>query len=659
MPGRIVITMAMDIRFFFRNARPRLVPAAVIAALVAVVVIAVRALGVFTAPEFAVYDRLVTLRSGSPMSPAEVVLVGATEDDLQRLGWPLSDAALADVLQAILPHRPRAVGIDLYRDRPMPPGDDRLAALLAEQSHVYGVTKIADNRSAGVAAHRALQHDRRAGFADVVVDSGGVVRRALLYMDHSGRTFQAFPLLLALKYLEPMGVRPELGDAATGAMRLGKALIEPLNANAGGYVRADAGGYQFLLDYVRGPMPFPLMSLREVLETKVDPALFRDKIVIVGGTADSVKDFFNSPFDDADGHDIVHGISMHGHVVDQLLRMASGATPVTRTSSELLEVLAIALAALLGVLCTLGIRSPQVLAAIAMLGLVVTAGCTWIAFEHFVWIPLLPQSMAWALAIVTTMGVVSRREFAERRDLMALFSRHLSGEIAGEIWARRKELTDANGQPRTQRTVATILFSDIKGFTTIAEELGPREQMDWLNRYMAAMVDVVQKHGGTVNQLIGDCVMAVFGVPIARSKEEEIRDDAVNAVACALAMRDALQGVNADNRRLRVPQIDIRIGIYTGPVVTGPVGGRNRTQFAIVGDTVNTAARLESLKLDDHGPTDDTGNCRILIGEDTRNLLGERYKTESIGVMGLKGKNRPLQVFKVEGFAEQHTQELR
>jgi adenylate cyclase len=335
--------------------------------------------------------------------------------------------------------------------------------------------------------------------------------------------------------------------------------------------------------------------------------------------------------------------------------MALGTTPVMRASTEVIETVAIVLAAFLGVLCALALRSPRVVAAVALVGLLVTAAWTWSAFQQFVWIPVLPQSAAWILAIATTMGVVFWREYGERRDLMALFSRHVSGEIAGEIWSRRKELMDASGQPRSQRTVATILFSDIKGFTTIAEELGPREQMDWLNRYMMAMVEAVQKHGGTVNQLIGDAVMAVFGVPISRTTEEEIRQDAINAVECALAMRDALKGVNADNGRLRVPQINIRIGIYTGPVVTGPVGGKDRTQFAIVGDTVNTAARLESLKLDDHEPTPETGNCRILIGEDTLNLLGGRYETESIGVMALKGKNRPLHVFKIAGLAQEYT----
>lgn len=642
--------MRTDIRPFFRNFRSLFVPALLLAVAVTILVVALRALGLFVLPELAIYDHLVKARSGVSAAPAPVVLVGGTEDDLRRWGWPLTDQVLADVLQTILSQRPRVVGVDLYRDRPVPPGDDKLSALFAGHNHIFGVMKVGDARSASVAAHKVLQQNSRAGFADVVVDSGGIVRRGLLYMDQSGRTFQAFPLMLALKYLETMGIRPTLGDAETGAMQLGTAIIKPLDEDAGGYVRADTGGYQFLLDYIRGPMPFPLLSLSDLLETNLDPYTFRDKVVILGNTSDSVKDFFYSPFDQRDAGNMVYGIAMHGHVVDQLLRMASGATPVMQTSSETLEIVAIAVVALIGVICVLVFRSPKLLVPVGVLGLIALAAITWLAFGRFFWIPLLPQSTAWVAAIVATTGLISWREYSERRDLMSLFSRHLSSEIASEIWSRRKELMDESGEPRSQRLVATILFSDIKGFTTISEELGPREQMDWLNRYMRAMVDVVEKHGGTVNQLIGDCVMAVFGVPIKRNSEDEIRQDAINAVDCALAMRNELNAVNNENQRLRVPQIEIRVGIYTGAVVTGPVGGKNRAQFAIVGDTVNTAARLESLKLEDGaGTTND--NCRILVGEDTLKLLGERYKSVSMGVMALRGKNRPLAVFKVEGLA--------
>ena len=123
------------------------------------------------------------------------------------------------------------------------------------------------------------------------------------------------------------------------------------------------------------------------------------------------------------------------------------------------------------------------------------------------------------------------------------------------------------------------------------------------------------------------------------------------AVEYALAMREALKVVNAENKRLELPQISIRVSIYTGSVVTGPVGDKNRAQFAVVGDTVNTAARLESLPADDAASAV-TDNCRILIGEKTLVHLADRYKTLPLGNKELKGKDQVLPIFKIEGVAD-------
>lgn len=633
----------------YRTLRPLLAAALLIATVVTILVVALRALGVFVLPELAIYDHLIKARSSAQTAPSQVVLVGFNEEDVRRWGWPLSDEVLTKTLQAILSQQPRAVGVDVYRDIPIPPGTEDLSGLLSQRNQVIGVMKVGGSTT--IAPHKALRQNNRAGFSDVVVDAGGVVRRGLLFMDESGRNYQAFALLLALKYLAARDIRP-VADPESGSMRLGTALVEPLEDSAGGYVDADAGGYQFLLDYRHGPAPFPLLSVGEVLEAIIDPDTFRDKVVVVGAAAESVKDFFYSPFnEDRGGKHVVQGIAMHGHIVDQLLRMASGTTPVMKVSSEALELFAVAVAALLGVICALLFRSPKLLMPTGALGLILLGGISWFAFNRFMWFPLVPQSAAWVMSIVITAGYISWREYQERGDLMSLFSRHLSPEIANMIWTGRKDFLDASGQPRSQRVTATILFSDIKGFTTVAEKLGPREQMDWLNRYMTAMIEVVRKHRGTVNQLIGDCVMAVFGVPIARTTDSEIQQDATNAVDCALAMRDILKVVNAENKRLELPQIAIRVGIYTGPVVTGPVGDKHRAQFAVVGDTVNTAARLESLPADDTASAV-TDNCRILIGEKTLVHLADRYKTLALGNKELKGKDQVLPVFKVEGVAE-------
>jgi adenylate cyclase len=637
-----------------RAAESGLGACALMAAASLVLVLALRAAGLLLTPELAAYDQLVRWRAErlDPFSP--VTLVGATEDDLRRWGWPLSDERLAQLLDPILASGARVVGIDLYRDLPVPPGGDRLAALLARHDNIYGVAKIGGDGSKPVPAHPVLQKEGRVGFADIVVDPGGVVRRALLYLDEGGATYTALGLRLALKYLEAGGIKPAQAEDGSGAMRLGAAVIPPLEADDGGYVDADAAGYQFLLDYARGAAPFRTVSVSDVLDGRVPRKVaFAGKIVIIGVTAESVKDFFYTPFRHGrQADEIAHGIAMHGHVATQLVRLAQGRSPVVRTFSETLEIAWIALWTLLGAAAALAIRSPWRLASTVAAGLALIAAASWAAFARAWWLPVMPQAAGWLLAAGLTSGWLAWRERVQRGQLMLLFSRHLSEEIAGDIWSRRAEFLDQQGLPRRQRLTATVLFSDIKGFTTVSERLDPPELMDWLNRYMSAMADIVRRHGGTLNQIIGDAVMAVFGIPVPRHTDEEVARDAANAVDCALAMRAALPDVNRENAARGLPPIEIRIGIYTGPLVTGTLGSRDRMQYTMIGDTVNTASRLESFKTaEGEGPPLPDEPCRILIGDATYSRLAGRYSVTEVGVVRLKGKERGVTVYRVEGAA--------
>ena len=628
---------------------------ALLAAAAAAIVLALRATGLLVAPELSVYDPLVQWRSGRIEAAAPVTLVGATEDDLRRWGWPLTDERLALLVEAILAHQPRAVGVDLYRDLPLPPGEAKLAALFAQHDNVFGVLKAGGDGTRAVPAHPVLEKAGRTGFADIVVDPGGVVRRGLLFIDEGGRSHTAFGLRLALKYLEPLGIRPGEAADGSGAMQLGRAAIPPLEPDDGGYVGADAAGYQFLLDYAGGAAPFPSLTVTEVLEGRAPPERLRDRIVIVGVTAESVKDFFYTPFrHGSEAEETAYGIAMHGHVASQLLRLAQGRVPVVRVFGEWSEIAWIVLWTLLGAAAALAVRNPRWLALLVASGLALMAAASWAAFARAAWLPLVPQAAGWLLAIGLTGGWLAWREQVQRGQLMRLFSRHLSDEIAGDIWNRRDEFLDTDGLPRRQRLTASILFSDIKGFTTVSERLDPQALMDWLNRYMSAMADIVRRHHGTLNQIIGDAVMAVFGIPVPRATEEEIRRDAANAVDCALAMRAALAEVNRENAARGWPAIEIRIGVYTGPLVTGTLGSRDRVQYTMIGDTVNTASRLESFKTaDGEGPPLPDEPCRILIGDATYSHVDGRYFVTPVGEVRLKGKERGVRVFRVEGHADQ------
>jgi len=173
----------------------------------------------------------------------------------------------------------------------------------------------------------------------------------------------------------------------------------------------------------------------------------------------------------------------------------------------------------------------------------------------------------------------------------------------------------------------------------------PEDLIDWLNTYMESMAGLIMKYGGVVDSYAGDGIKADFGVPLPRGSEEEIRQDAVNAVNCALAMQKEMHRLNGEWQEKGHPEMGIRIGLFTGPVVGGLLGSSQRLKYTTIGDTVNIASRLESY--DKEVAKDSL--CRILIGDSTLKCLDGRYHTEAIGEVSLKGKNEKITVHRVLG----------
>jgi adenylate cyclase len=196
---------------------------------------------------------------------------------------------------------------------------------------------------------------------------------------------------------------------------------------------------------------------------------------------------------------------------------------------------------------------------------------------------------------------------------------------------------------------ATVLFTDLMGFTAVAEKRDPQGVMDWLNAYMEAMAQQVIEHGGVIDKYIGDSIMAIFGVPLPRTTEAEISRDALNAVNCALAMETTLMQLNDRWREQDLPTIGMRIGIFTGPLVAGSLGSVQRLEYTVVGDTVNTASRLEGFDKELFAPDYLSHPCRIIIGEATLCRLGDQFEAQKVGEASLKGKDQKITVYCVSG----------
>lgn len=620
-----------------------------IALAVALLTIGLRLVGGLEELELKAYDWGMALRPAKTTT-SRVSLIGITEEDITAIGgWPMSDATLAEALAKLVSHHPAAVGVDLYRNLPVPPGRSELEEVVRKNPRIVLVKKFGDRSSPGVPAPAFLgEESEQVGFSDMVIDPGSVVRRGLLFLDDGKTVFHSMALRLATLYLADQGIYPQPDPMTPAHIRLGKTTLHPLGPDDGGYAHADTAGYQYQLDFRDQDEALPLFSFADLLADRIDDAALRGRIVVLGTMAVSIHDSFYTPArlkNTLNG--MVPGMSLHGHAASQLLRFALDGDQPLASLPEPTEAGWILCWCLLGGVIGLWLRSPFLLPIAAGAGVAVIGTVAVAALGRGLWLPMVPPG----LGLLSSAGLVTvylaYDEAKSRAFLMDMFSRHVSKEVAGSLWQQRRQFMNS-GRPLPQRLTATVLFSDLVGFTTISEKLEPPELMEWLNQYMEIMGREVMVHGGIINKYIGDSIMAVFGVPVARSTEEEIRGDAINAVKCAMAMATAMRELNRKWADQGQATVGTRIGIFTGPLVAGSLGSTARMEYTVLGDTVNVASRLESFSKETfrYHPLDNP--CRILLGSSTNECLAGHFPTRPVGDIRLKGKDTPVSIYELD-----------
>lgn len=613
--------------------------------------LALRAAGAFDGLELSLHDRFVRAGHGAVAAPAPVVLVAIGEEDFERYGYPIPDAVLARGIDRLRAAGAVAVGIDLYRDGPAGPDARDIAGWRALERAVAGDPAVVVSELLGSENQRGIAAPRFAstaqvGFNNLLLDRGRVVRRGYLFAwDDDGTAHTSLSLQLALRYLAREGVTLGPAGADEEWLRLGDTVVPALEADFGAYTQLDAGGYQFPLDYARGDDAIETLSFSEVLDGLLPRDSFAGRVAIVGTDARSVKDDFNAPF--ADGT-TVKGYRIHAHVTEQLIRMGQGVAAPRRAWNEVLELAWIAGWGAGGIALSLVLGSLGWAVPAFLLGLSALLGVGAALFSAGVWVPTVAPAFAWVVGGGVAVGDRARREARDQRELTMMFRRFTSRRVADWMWDRRDEFFE-NGRFKARRGTITALLSDLKGYTAAAEKMRPAELIEWIDTYMNAMCEVIERYEkGHVDDYVGDGIKANFGVPILSETEEEIAADAIAAVRCALEMGRTLERLNADWAEGGWPTGRQRIGLFTGPAVVGSLGGHERQKYTSVGDTINTAARLEAIG----GVLDfdrETALQRILIGERTRQLIGDRFEVEDLGRHVVKGKEEPLQIYRVHG----------
>jgi adenylate cyclase len=466
------------------------------------------------------------------------------------------------------------------------------------------------------------RHARGLGHVTAILDADGPWRRYLLLAGHEGRLV---PSLALATVLAARDLAPDAVSAGRRLVRLGEVEI-PLDRDWRLPIWFNGGpGTYEKISY--GKLFFSELQIREGQVPGVDPRRFADKIVIVGISAAGLHEVFTTPFSGGAGDRAsvlgkMHGFEIHAHVLDALLhdRFLRQA-PTWQTLGLVL------LAATLSIGLILNLGLVATLAGLLALPAVYLALVQWDFALHYQ-LPIVPVLLSWLVATMAGLAYQYGIESAEKRQVKRIFSRYVSPDVFRELLSN-PAAADLGGSRREM----TVLFSDLRGFTTFSEGRQPEDVIAQLNEYFAAMVEVVFAHRGTVDKFVGDMIMALFGAPLADPEHAD------NAIRCALAMQRRLDRLNATWEEQGKPVLRHGVGINSGEMVAGNLGSEKIQSYTVIGDNVNLGARIESLCKE--------YDAKILTSEFTHQRLAGDYGLEELDEVVVKGKTRPVKIFRV------------
>ena len=549
--------------------------------------------GVLESQELSTVDARFAIR-GDGEPPADIVVVGIEDRTTAELGrWPFARDVQARILRAVSAAKPRAIGydIELRESTDAGPQDQAMVdAIDAADRLVLATTGVGERP--GEPALFLFAEDLRAagiGFGHAGFDTagtpGGVIRRIPRTLDG----LPSFPVALA--------------EAATG---------RPVGDDGFG---GDGGA---IIDF-RGPADtVRIIPAIDVLQGRADAAL-RGRIVIIGTTSPRLGDTSTVPVGDAQ----MAGPEIQANAVATIL----DGVPLRDAPSWLDAVLIVALA-LLGTLAAMRAGWVTLLgvvaigAAFALAAQFAFAAGTIVDVVH----PLLALIVAGLGGVAVNTFLLERERFRLRTE----FARFVPPAVVDDVIER----AGADQRLGGRRIYSTVMFADLRGFTTRAEHLPPETVIEVLNRYLTEMSDAVLDHGGTLVSYMGDGIMAIFGPPI---EQPDHADRAVDAAREMLRTRlpafNDWYTANGHGEPFRMG-----IGLVSGPVMSGNVGSERRLEYAAVGDTTNSASRLQSL-------TKDTPHM-VLIGDTTRAALTRvAPDLAPVGALDVRGKQVPASVW--------------
>ena len=557
-------------------------------------------------------------------SESPIVLVYIDDATLSEINWPFPNQIYANFIQKMDEFGAKVIAFDkLFFDFSCPPDNTQeleLAQAAQKFKNIIWAGKIIDENKNGSrlisfeGPIKEISNVGRIGFINLPQDSDKQIRRATLQrVINETPTFNfALQTYLSYKNLDSSEVK-KMGDRL-----LAKGLNIPLDSKGAMYINYSN-------------QDFSPISFWQVLDTEGSEFIkdkFKEAIVLVGASASELKDNFSTVLSFvAEGQRQTPGVAIHAHTINTLL-MGKFLYPVQGILSPLLILL-------LGI-GMIELSNRLTVGKSIFIGVVLALGYlvfSVIIFSFGGWIvPVAGPELA---IIITLVFVIIARYHlvrTEKQRIRGIFSRYVSKGLVDNIIDKGGEINLGG-----EKLFLTVLFSDIRGFTTISEKMPPEELVSLLNEYFTAMTDVIFTYGGMLDKYVGDAIMAIIGAPYPHADPNH----PLTACRIALGMKKALEQCNVKWEKEGKPKLNFGVGINTGEMILGHVGSPVAMGFTVLGDAVNLGSRLQDLNK--------TYGTNIIISKDTKEACGDAIETRSLGEKTVKGKEIPVEIFELLG----------
>ena len=502
--------------------------------------------------------------------------------------------------------KPYVLAFDITFSGNVDEGDHLLAEAAAEYDNVVVVSNLLYSKKAEIDQDGILYYPvegivlpfeelaecTHIGFSNVSQDSDGTVRRIIPVEYFNGQEYGMFSKVIYDRYCEATGTTPH-------------------------DIPVDYTG-RSIINYSGRPGDYECLSMADVLEDKIDPRVFADSIVLVGADAPGLQDSFNVP---TGGSNQMNGVEIHANILQSYLqeRFAVNGSPISLgLITGILAMVIHFLFRKIKVWQTVILLVASIVTEVIVLVQINNNGYSYniIYFPVFIF-----------LSFIYSLGIHYLSETRKKRKVLNAFSKYVAPQIVQEIAKKGDFEIKLGGENRD----VAVLFVDIRGFTTMSEALEPEQVVEILNEYLSLTTKSIFDNSGTLDKFVGDATMAVFNSPF------DLEDYEFKAVCAAMDIVKGGEAIEETFQKRFGRSVGFGVGVNCGPAVVGNVGCEFRMDFTAIGDTVNTAARLEA----------NAKKGQVLISDVLYERLKDRIEVKEVGEIPLKGKTKGVFVYEV------------